>query len=190
MNYKKLAVLIIFNLVAMAVVFAGDIAPRDDIAGLKNFAKVTDNIYRGAQPTAQGFKELKKMGVKTIVNLRVFHSDISLLKGLGFNYYHLSFKTWHPEDEDVAQFLKVATNPSYYPLFVHCQHGSDRTGMMIAIYRIYAQGWTATEAMQELPVFGYHKIWRGIKNYLINFDKEKMRERLEKTKEPAMERIN
>ena len=89
--------------------------PRNDIPGLPNFAKVSDGLYRGAQPTAEGFDRLKKMGVKTVVNLRSFSSDRSELKGTGLRYAHIYCKAWHPEDEDTLEFLKIAKRPRQPP---------------------------------------------------------------------------
>lgn len=154
-------------------------SPRNDIAGLPNFAKISDTLYRGAQPTAEGFKELKKMGVKTIINLHAFASDRDLIKGLGFQYLHISFKTWHAEDEDVVKFLKAVTDPANGVVFVHCEHGSDRTGMMVAIYRMFVQGWSFEKAIAELPRFGFHETWQNIRNYLKAFDVESMRHKVQ-----------
>ena len=144
--------------------------PRDDIPGVKNFAKISDVLYRGEQPTAEGFAELKKMGVKTIVNLRAFHSDRDLLSGTGLQYVHINCKAWHPEDEDVAQFLKLLKDPNNLPVFVHCQHGADRTGMMVASYRIMEQGWNPDDAARETHNFGFHAIFTEIQTFLKHFD--------------------
>ena len=149
--------------------------PDNSIKGLPNFAKVSDDLYRGAQPTREGFKRLKEMGIRTIVSLRAFHSDKEMIKGLGFNYVNISFKTWHPEEEDVVKFLREVTKKENQPVFVHCLHGADRTGMMTAIYRIYVQGWPIDEAMKELPNFGFHEVWSNIREYLSKFEKDKIK---------------
>lgn len=97
------------------------------IPGIANFAQVADGLYRGEQPTAEGFAQLQKMGVKTIVNLRAFHTDRDEIKGMDFRYVHLPGKAWYPEDQDIITFLKVVSDPANQPVFVHCQHGADRT---------------------------------------------------------------
>ena len=148
--------------------------PTNDLPGLPNFARVSDDLYRGAQPTAEGFAELKKMGVKTIVNLRSVQSDRELLEGLGLGYVHISFKPWHPEEEDILAFLKVVADTGNRPVFVHCQHGADRTGTMVAIYRVAFEGWEMREAMEELPNFGFHSIWDDLKEYLLGLDPKKL----------------
>ena len=136
------------------------------IPSILKFAKVSDVLYRGAQPNAEGFAKLKKLGIKTIVNLRAFKSDRKHLTGLGLKYYHISFKVHHPEDEDVAAFLKIVTNPANHPVFVHCKAGVDRTGMMVAIYRIVIQNRSKKDALDEMKNMGYHKIFYMIENYV------------------------
>lgn len=78
--------------------------------GLPNFYRVSMHLYRGGQPTRAGFRELAKLGVKTVVNLRSFHSDRSKLRGSGLAYRHLYVKAWHPEREDVLRFLRIVTH--------------------------------------------------------------------------------
>ena len=82
-----------------------------DRPGLPNLHKVSDTFYRGAQPTEEGFRELKTMGIKTIICLRSYHTDSGKFDGTNIGYEHLWVKTWHPEDEDVARFLKIVTDP-------------------------------------------------------------------------------
>jgi len=163
--------------------------PRNDLPGLKNFARVSDELYRGQQPDAEGFRQLKKMGIKTVINLRAFHSDRSMMKGLKLRYHNINFNTWHAEDEDVVDFLKIVTNKKYHPVFVHCQHGSDRTGTMVAIYRVAVQGWKMERAMEELPNFGFHAIWVNLKTYLKAFDPKAIMKKVREAEEPEVEII-
>ncbi len=152
--------------------------PRKDIKGLDNFAKVSDILYRGAQPEKDGFPKLKELGIKTIISLRAKHPDDEYIKGLGFNYFNIPINTWSLNNKDVARFLNIVTDKANQPVFVHCQHGSDRTGTMVAVYRVYAQKWKADEAMKELPVFGFHKIWINLKKYLRNLDIKEVEEEM------------
>jgi protein tyrosine/serine phosphatase len=163
--------------------------PQNDLSGLTNFAKVTDGLYRGAQPTAEGFAQLKKMGIKTVVSLRSMHSDRSLLEGTGLQYIRISCKPWHPEEEDVLKFFKIVLNPANQPVFVHCQHGADRTGMVIGVFRIMQQGWTVEKVFKEMDDFGRHPIFKDIAKYLKKFDPKKLKEKLEKTSEPKLDVI-
>jgi protein tyrosine/serine phosphatase len=161
-------------------------APRDPkwakpitVAGLPNLYKVSDTLYRGAQPEAYGFKALKKMGIKTVVSLRAFHSDANLPTDAGLAYEHISFKTWHPEREDIVKFLGIVTDKTKQPVFVHCQHGADRTGTMCAIYRIVVEGWTKEQAIKEMTEggFGFHPLWQN----LIEFIQELNADEIKKT---------
>lgn len=163
--------------------------PRDDLAGLSNFAEVSDDLWRGAQPTAAGFAELKRRGAKTIVDLRAEHSDRQLLAGTGLQYVEIPCLAWDPEEKNVLQFLKVVTDPRNQPVFVHCQAGADRTGMMVAAYRMTRQGWTSKEALAELPEFHFHPIFANVAVFLIKFDPAATRKKLEQTAAPKIEVI-
>ena len=91
----------------------------------------------------------------------------------------ISFNTWHPEDEDVVRFLKLVTNPANGPFLIHCQHGADRTGTMVAIYRIAVQGWTKQDAIKEMTGggFGYHVVWKNLIKYLNKLDIEALKKK-------------
>ncbi|MBN1769929.1 MAG: tyrosine-protein phosphatase [Deltaproteobacteria bacterium] len=148
--------------------------------GLPNFHRVDDGLYRGAQPGAEGMRSLERLGVRTVVNLRAAHSDRDELRGTSLDYEHISFKPWHPEDEDVEAFLGIATDPARRPVFVHCQHGADRTGMMVAIYRMVVQGWSVEDAVAELTGggFGFHPVWDNLLDYLRTLDTARWRREL------------
>ncbi|MBI5778242.1 MAG: dual specificity protein phosphatase family protein [Planctomycetes bacterium] len=169
---------------------ASAVQPRDDIKGLSNFAKVSETLYRGAQPDKEGFAELKKLGIKTIINLRANHSDIEMMKGLGLQYCFIPSDSGDIKEENVAAFLKVVTNPAHQPVFVHCAHGADRTGTMIAVYRICFQNWSRQDALNETDVFGRHTIYPNIPRYIMGFDIEAIKKKAETAPEPKMETIN
>ena len=143
-------------------------AERIELPGLPNLHKVSDDLYRGAQPTAEGMKQLEKLGVKTVVNLRSLHSDRDEIKGTGLTYEHINMTPSNIEDKDVVRFLRIVTDGSRTPVFVHCQHGADRTGTMCAIYRIAEQGWSKDEAIEEMTKggFGFHSIWQNLPDYI------------------------
>ena len=149
--------------------------PTSPAKGLANFARLSPDLYRGEQPTKEGFAALAKMGIKTVVNLRALHSDEEKLKGTGLRYINIPIYTWNLKKEQVAQFLKIVTDPAQTPVFVHCQHGSDRTGTMCAIYRMAVQDWPRARAIEELPRFGFHEIWRNLRNFLQGLDIGEMR---------------
>lgn len=122
-------------------------------------------------------RNLKRMGIKTIVNLRAFHSDRDEIGDTGMGYEHIFMKTWHPEKEDVVRFLKIVTDPGQMPVLVHCQHGADRTGTMSAIYRVAVEGWTKEEAVREMMQggFNFHEVWSNLPPWIANLDIEEIR---------------
>ena len=145
--------------------------------GLSNFYEVTTNLYRGAQPSAEGMKELRAMGVKTVLNLRSYHSDHGLVSSGELKLARLHMKPWHAEDEDVVAFLKIASNTNNLPMFVHCQRGADRTGMICAMYRIVFCGWTKEAAIQEMENGGFHFYpgWKNIVEYINKVDVDELK---------------
>lgn len=138
------------------------------LEGVPNLHKVADGLYRSAQPTAQGMRNLEAMGIRTIVNLRSFHSDRGEIRGTGLAYEHIWEKAWHPEEEDAIRFLQIATDPKSAPVLVHCQHGADRTGTMCALYRIVVQGWSKEDAIREMREggYGFHRIWQNLPKWI------------------------
>ncbi len=168
---------------------ASAVQPRDDIKGLSNFAKVSDVLYRGAQPDKEGFAELKKLGIKTIINLRANHSDVEDMKGLGLQYCFIPSDAGDIKEENVVAFLKVALNPANQPVFVHCAHGADRTGTMVAVYRICFQNWSRSDALNETAVFGRHTIYPDIPRYINTFDIEAIKKKTATASEPKIEVI-
>jgi protein tyrosine/serine phosphatase len=158
-----------------------------DIPGVQNFAQVSPVLFRGAQPTAEGFAELKRRGVRTIVSLRTFNSDRDELEGHGLQYFRIYCQAWHVEDEDMVKFLKVLSDPANQPVFIHCQQGKDRTGCAVAVYRMVEEGWTPEEAIAEIHNFGFHPVFDDILKYLRHFDVAKMRRQVAELRPPKVE---
>jgi protein tyrosine phosphatase (PTP) superfamily phosphohydrolase (DUF442 family) len=154
-------------------------AERLKLPGVTNLHKVSENLYRGAQPTAEGMQQLEKLGIKTVVSLRSFHSDRGEMEGTALAYEHIFMKTWHPEDEEVVRFLRIVTDPNRTPVFVHCQRGADRTGTMCAIYRIAVQGWSKPEAIEEMTKggFGFYEGRQNLIDYIQKLDVEGIKSR-------------
>lgn len=127
---------------------------------IPHFFSVDQKLYRGGQPTEQGFRELARMGVKTVVDLRAEDTgdreqERQLTNALGMEWVHLPMRMyWRPSDDQVLAFLRVVADPSRQPVFVHCRKGEDRTGTLVAIYRITQQGWTPERAYAEARFLG------------------------------------
>lgn len=139
--------------------------------GLPNFYKVSDTLYRGAQPRKQGFEELKKLGIKTVVNLRESSRERISVEEAGLKYYHIPMSALFPKKKKFARFFEIVSNPSNHPVFVHCKHGADRTGAAVAIYRIKIQNWNVEEAINEMVYGGYnfHRIYSNLRKFVRKF---------------------
>jgi protein tyrosine phosphatase (PTP) superfamily phosphohydrolase (DUF442 family) len=137
---------------------AHPIAQKIRVAGVENFGQVTPNLYRGAQPTEKGFESLAKMGVDIVVDLREGNEssgEEKIVTKSGMKFVGIPWKCTTPKDDDFAKFLTVLRDNPDKKVFVHCHVGVDRTGMMIAAYRMGQQGWTADEALREMKAFGF-----------------------------------
>lgn len=150
-------------------------AKKVTLPGVSNFAEVTPRLFRGGQPTSEGFKALAKMGIDIVVDVRGTEreSEGREVAKLGMKYVSIPWHCPFPRDEVFARFLKlIKANPGK-KVFVHCRLGDDRAGMMIASYRMAADGWSAKEAMAEMKAFGFtrshHFICPGLARYGRHF---------------------
>lgn len=156
-------------------------ATKIDRPGLPNLHKVSDGLYRGAQPTAEGIKELEKMGVKTIVCLRSEKSDRDIMGGSNLVLEEMPMNAWNVKEEYVVRFLTIAADQNRQPVFVHCQHGADRTGTMCAAYRVVIDGWTKRQAIDEMTKggFNFHSIWVNLPKFIENMNVEAIKAKVE-----------
>jgi protein tyrosine/serine phosphatase len=146
--------------------------PSEEQRGLPNFGQVTANLYRGGQPTPEGFNALHTMGVGIVVNFREDHAEATaeeqLVKSLGMKYVEIPWSANHdPSSAQVVEFLDlVRTNPNT-KIFVHCRRGADRTGTMIASYRIAVEHKSVAEAVSEMRQYHYDWLFRSqLKRYV------------------------
>jgi protein tyrosine phosphatase (PTP) superfamily phosphohydrolase (DUF442 family) len=168
----------------------GDWAKPVELEGVPNLHKVSDVLYRSAQPSTQGMANLKKkLGIKTIVNLRSFHSDRDEIGKTDLGYEHIYMKTWHPEKKEAVRFLQIVTDPKRQPVLVHCKRGADRTGTMCAIYRIAVEDWSKEDAIKEMREggFDFDKIWSNLPKWIesLDIDEIKRRAAVQPDKKPA-----
>ncbi|MCC7192841.1 MAG: dual specificity protein phosphatase family protein [Phycisphaeraceae bacterium] len=124
--------------------------------GIPNFYKVDDNLYRGGQPTEEGFRQLEQMGVKTIINVRSVKSDEDLIKGTNLRYIEIPSSSYTMDEQELVQFIKAVNDPHHGPYFIHCHYGADRTGAMVAAYRIVYHRWLNQDALNEMREGGFH----------------------------------
>jgi protein tyrosine phosphatase (PTP) superfamily phosphohydrolase (DUF442 family) len=143
---------------------------------IRNFHRVSDNLYRSAQPEAEDFAEIERMGVRTVINLRSDHGDAlpthSLLREV-----RIPMTAEKPDIAHVESFLKVMANTNHLPVLVHCRRGADRTGLMVASYRIVVQGWDTEKAIDEMRNggFGFFPGYRDIVKLLRSLDAGRLR---------------
>jgi protein tyrosine phosphatase (PTP) superfamily phosphohydrolase (DUF442 family) len=123
---------------------------------IPDFAEVTPALYRGAQPRQHGFETLAKMGIQIVVDLRGDRdSERKEVTGLGMQYIPMHWECSFPKDRIFADFLTLIRKNPGKKIFVHCRVGDDRTGMMIAAYRMADEGWSPKQAMKEMMDYGF-----------------------------------
>jgi len=141
--------------------------------GIGNFGQVDEHLYRGAQPDVAGLESLQRLGVRTIINLRqtndVWRAEEAEAQAKGILYTNLPLSgVGRPTTEQVETILALIQRlPS--PVFVHCQHGCDRTGTIVACYRIRQGRWTAQAAQAEANRYGMSSLVRGMRRFVAEF---------------------
>lgn len=153
------------------------LARRLIVEGVPNFAEVTPKLYRGGQPTKVGFETLARMGIGIVVDLRGSRKqERDEVTKLGMKYIAIPWHCPFPKDDVFARFLAVIRQNSDKKIFAHCRLGNDRTGMMIAAFRMAEESWTAEEAMREMKAYGFafshHFICPGLAGYEKNFPRK------------------
>ena len=157
-----------------------------DVPGLPNLHRVSPALYRGAQPAGAGWAGLERLGIRTVLSLRGLHADV-IPAGVALDARRIPCDTWDLETEDALRFLALVTDPGAQPVFVHCQHGADRTGTMIAIHRIVVEGWSKDEALREMVGggYGFHSLWGNLVELVERLDVEALRARLDEQRARA-----
>jgi len=125
---------------------------------IKNFGRISDQYYRGAQPESSDYKDLATLGVKTVIDLTQDgrSDEQALVQRAGMKFVRIPMTTSdRPSEATVNQFLKLVNDPANQPVFVHCQGGRHRTGVMTAVYRMTKDNWTADRAYQEMKQFHF-----------------------------------
>jgi tyrosine-protein phosphatase SIW14 len=154
-----------FLLIGVASADDAKLRPEDwakSVVGssLGNFYRVSDDLYRSEQPTPTDIPTLKQFGIRTIVSLRHWHTDDRAFghAGIGTLQYEMNAGSVSvPQLIAVLRLIRAAPKP----VLVHCWHGSDRTGFVIAGYRMVFMNWSAEQAVSELRLggFGLHETW-------------------------------
>jgi len=162
------------NLAGAAVLPAPPMAVHIPLRGVNNFGRVTGYLDRGAQPSTEGFAELKRLGVGIVVNLRDDRGEEEKEKRtvnlLGLGYVPIPWSALRvPTDAQMAEFLELVRKNPRTTIFVHCRLGEDRTGVMIAAFRIAEENWTPPEAIAEMKAFHHHFWLPHLDRYIEHF---------------------
>jgi protein tyrosine/serine phosphatase len=137
------------------------------LPGLTSVGRVAPGIFRGAQPTPEGYATLKAMGVRTVINLRTRHRERKAVEAAGMRYVEIPMSFWKNVDPAVVRLaLSAMTDPANQPVFIHCSRGVDRAGVVVAVYRMEVDGWSEAEAEAEMVAFGFHEIWSQLKEFV------------------------
>lgn len=144
----------------------------EGVRGIAYVAEVAPGLYRGGAPDSDGVAWLKKRGIRTVINLRHFHgsSEGVKVRAVGMRYERIPLESSDaPEPGEIARFMSLVTDPKLRPIYVHCKHGVDRTGTMMAVLRMEIEGWSNADALAEMDHFGAHKIWRDLRNFVLTY---------------------
>jgi len=155
------------------------------IEGVANLCRVAPELYRSAQPTAEGFRNLQRLGIRSVISLRQTVEDAPAAAGTGLDLTRIPMKSRYVAERSGAkvvasmQALKSALTQG--PVLVHCHHGADRTGLIVALYRIFHEGWSREAAIAELEGggYGFHPIWANIPRYLRQVDLDELQRRID-----------
>lgn len=173
------------RIIATAVVlicFTSLAAAQDEskINELPNFHQVNESLYRGAQPKHGGIQKLAHLGIKTIINLRGdadrARAEETEARAAGLRYFNVPLDNFgRPSNERIERVLAIINAPENQPVFVHCKRGADRTGTVIAVYRIERNCWTSKRVKAEADHYGM-ALWQiGMKDYIHDYYRRRLR---------------
>jgi tyrosine-protein phosphatase SIW14 len=145
-----------------------------DPPGVVNFHQVNDHVFRGAQPSIKGFQALANIGVKTVIDLREpgsrSETEKKAVERAGMQYIAVPLNGYRaPTPEQVSKLLGLLNDSSTGPVFVHCRRGADRTGTVIACYRMSHDHWDNKKALSEALSYGMSWIEHSMQKYILNY---------------------
>jgi tyrosine-protein phosphatase SIW14 len=164
----------VYRRLAVAVMAIGVASAQTNVPGVANFHQVNDHVYRGAQPTVQGFQNLANLGVKTVIDLREAGDQTAwehhAVESSAMRYISIPFRGMSaPTPANMAKVLAIFDDPSAGPVFVHCRRGKDRTGTVIACYRISHDGWNNQKALAEARSYGMRWTEVAMRRYVERY---------------------
>lgn len=145
-----------------------------------NFHRVTAELYRSAQPSNIQMRALQSAGIRTVLNLRQWHSDSDEARGTSLILYHVGMNTAAFNQDDIVDALRIL-HRSVKPVLVHCWHGSDRTGLIVALYQLVFDHATKADVLAQLrrPEYGYHEnFYPRIARYIETVNVDALRQQV------------
>ncbi len=144
---------------------------------LPNYHQVNQELYRGAQPREGGIRKLAALGIKTILNLRAADERSGAAeteaRAAGLRFFNIPMEGLdRPNDAQVEQALEIINDAANQPVFVHCKHGADRTGVIIAIYRMTHDGWSSEDSLREAKRYGMSMFQFRMKDYIKDYGRD------------------
>jgi len=141
-----------------------------NLPGLSNVGRVAPGIFRGSQPERDGYATLKRLGIRTVIDLRTTESEKTAVEAAGMKAVAVPIiMSRKGLREKVDRVVALMNDPANQPVFVHCRHGQDRTGIVVAAYRMKMQGWPLADAEAEMQVFGFNDIWVNFKSFIRKY---------------------
>lgn len=143
---------------------------------IRNFGKMDDRFYRGAQPDESDYKDLKALGVKTVIDLQDHPTNYEKrdVEALGMRYVNIPMSdSSYPKEESINAFLKLVNDPATGVFYAHCAGGRHRTGVVGAIYRFNVNHWTYDQAYAEMKEYDFYtRFGHGdLKTYVEDYAK-------------------
>ena len=142
-----------------------------------NLHQMTPTLYRSALPDSKALPVLQQLKIGTVINF-LPESDTPWLQSSDIKQVQLTYRTNHVDDSDVLAALRaIQEAEANGPVLMHCKHGSDRTGLMAAMYRVVVQGWSKEDALNEMTQggFGSSSGFKDGVRYMMKADIAKLR---------------
>ena len=168
---KQVVLLLLLSSTAIA---QDSTAPATAYPELPRFRQVSERLFRGGQPREGGVSKLRELGINTVINLRGAsdrtRAEEAEVRASGLNYFNVALPNWaRPQDSRVARILEVIDAPESGRVFVHCKDGVDRTGLIVALYRMTHDGWSSNQALAEAERQGMRRTQFWMRDYAEDY---------------------
>lgn len=144
------------------------------LPGLMNVGRIAPGVFRGNQPQPEGYETLKKMGIRTVISFRARHGEKARVEAAGMRSIEIPISMLEkPRSSDIRKITGMMADPANQPLYVHCALGKDRTGIVVAAYRMDIDGWSLQDAIAEMRSFGFNGQWVHLKQVVTEYGRDR-----------------